>query len=41
MHSLFLDGKRAFNMFKNIFIRVIPDLGPARPDGAAEAQQIG
>lgn len=41
MHSLSLGGKRVFNMFKNITMIVVPDPGLARPDGAAEAQQIG
>jgi len=35
-----LDGKGSFSVFKNVPMDEVPVLGPARPDSAAETQQI-
>ena len=35
-----LDGKGNYRVFKNLPMGQAPDVGPARPDSAAETQQI-
>lgn len=39
-HGPSLDGKGQYSVFKNVPGGEAPDLGPARPDSAAETQQI-
>ncbi len=40
-HGPSLDGKGNYTVFKNVPMGEVPNLGPARPDSAAETQQIG
>ncbi len=40
-HGPSLDGKGEYSVFQNKPMGGVPDLGPARPDSAAETQQMG